>query len=246
VSLSSHLSSEYYQLIKIPSIPSHSRLLVGVAGVPGSGKSTLAVLLVKKTNQLLDESCSSAPQQPSLRLKEIPRAIFVGLDGWHLTRAQLDTLPDPKLARDRRGAHWTFDSHGYVSFIRALREPISDTTTITAPSFDHALKDPNPDAITILPEHKIVILEGLYTFLTLPPWREAGKLLDERWLVEIDLPVASDRVVKRHLASGVCKDLEEAQWRSAENDTPSLLFQPIVAVHPLILFPVSRWPLLAK
>jgi pantothenate kinase len=194
--------------------------LVGIAGVPGSGKSSLAVLIVEKANHMLDESHSSASQHPLLKS---PRAILVGLDGWHLTRAHLDTLPDPKLAHDRRGSHWTFDSHGYVLFIRALREQISfDTTTITAPSFDHALKDPSPDAITILPQHRIVIIEGLYSFLSLSPWREAGMLLDERWLLEIDPKVASDRIVKRHVASGIAKDLKEAQWRSTENDTPSL------------------------
>ncbi|KAH9982099.1 P-loop containing nucleoside triphosphate hydrolase protein [Lactifluus volemus] len=209
-------------LERLSDIPSNSRLLVGVAGVPGSGKSTVAVLVVEKTNQLLDESRSSS-QQPRSKTPS-PRAILVGQDGWHLTRAQLDAMPDPQLAHDRRGAHWTFDGQGYVSFISRLREPISNTTIITAPSFDHALKDPCPDDITILPEHRIVIIEGLYAFLSIPPWREAGKLLDERWLVEIDQTVAADRVVKRHVATGVTKDLEEAQQRAAENDTPNGLF----------------------
>jgi len=54
---------------------------------------------------------------------------------------------------------------------------------------------------------------------------DAGKLLDERWLIELDLTVASNRLVKRHVTSGVAKDMEEAQWRAAENDTPSLSFQ---------------------
>ena len=103
--------------------------------------------------------------------------------------------------------------------------PGETTTTITAPSFDHAVKDPCPHAVTILPEHRIVVIEGLYTFLSIPPWIEAGKLLDERWLVELDPTVASDRLVKRHVTSGVAKDLEEALWRAAENDTPSLSFQ---------------------
>ncbi|KAI0248088.1 P-loop containing nucleoside triphosphate hydrolase protein [Lactifluus subvellereus] len=211
---------------RLADIPSHSRLLVGIAGIPASGKSTLAVLVVDKTNQLLDQfkcrSQSEPTSAPPRAWFKGSKAILVGLDGWHLTRAQLDTFPDPKLAHDRRGSHWTFDSHGYVSFVYRLREQLSsDTSTITAPSFDHALKDPSPHAITILPEHRIVVIEGLYTFLSLPPWDEAGKLLDERWLVEIDLTVASNRLVKRHVASGVAKDLEEARWRSAENDTPN-------------------------
>jgi pantothenate kinase len=198
--------------------------LIGIAGIPASGKSTLAVLVIDKINQLLDEQHSST-LEPTV-LKSTTKAILVGLDGWHLTRAQLDAMPDPKLAHDRRGSHWTFDAHGYVSFICQSREPVlpGATTTITAPSFDHAVKDPCPHAITILPEHRIIIVEGLYTFLSLSPWVDAGKLLDERWLVELDPTVASNRLVKRHVQSGVAKDLEEAQWRAVENDTPSRSF----------------------
>ena len=190
------------------------------------------MLVVNRTNQLLDESRSqsaSVEPTPAAVPFKSARAVLVGLDGWHLTRAQLDAMPDPRLAHDRRGSHWTFDAHGYVSFVRKLREPVSPgattTTTITAPSFDHAVKDPCPHAVTILPEHRIVIIEGLYTFLSIPPWLEAGKLLDERWLMELDTAIASDRLVKRHVTSGVAKDLEEAYWRAEENDTPSMSFR---------------------
>jgi len=232
------------------SIPSNSRLLIGIAGIPASGKSTLAVLVTSKTNQLLatDEvhRQSVAVSTPSSTPLWKSRAVLVGLDGWHLTRAQLDALPDPKLAHDRRGSHWTFDGHGYVSFVRSLREPVSPgTSAITAPSFDHAIKDPTPHAVTILPEHRIVIIEGLYTFLSLSPWAEAGRLLDERWLMELDPTVASNRIVERHVVSGVAKDLEEARWRSAENDTPSLYFRPD-GYDRITNRPVFRWPLLAK
>ncbi|KAF8480805.1 P-loop containing nucleoside triphosphate hydrolase protein, partial [Russula ochroleuca] len=208
------------------SIPPNGRLLIGIAGIPASGKSTLAVLVVGKVNQLLDQSRSEPPSTPEPTLLESSRAILVGLDGWHLTRAQLDSMPDPKLAHDRRGAHWTFDADSYVSFIHELREPVlsGGSATITAPSFDHAVKDPCPHAITIQPEHRIIVIEGLYTFLSLPPWVDAGKLLDERWLVELDPTVASKRLVKRHVISGVAKDQEEAHWRAVENDTPNGLF----------------------
>ena len=233
------------------SIPSNSRLLVGIAGIPASGKSTLAMLVTRKTNQLLEmdevHRQSVTVSTPSSTPPGKSRAALVGLDGWHLTRVQLDAFPDPKLAHDRRGSHWTFDGHGYVSFVRSLREPVSPTTSaITAPAFDHAVKDPTPHAVTILPEHRIVIIEGLYTFLSLPPWAEAGRLLDERWLMELDSTSASSRLVKRHVVSGVAKDLEEALWRSAENDTPSLYFQPTSDGRITNSYPVFRRSLLAK
>lgn len=187
------------------------------------------MLVTGKTNQLLamDEAHrqSVVTPAPSSTYLGKPRAVLVGLDGWHLTRAQLDSLPDPKLAHDRRGSHWTFDGHGYVSFVRSLRKPVSPgTPAITAPAFDHVVKDPTPHAVTVLPEHRIVIIEGLYTFLSVPPWAEAAGLLDERWFIELDPRAASNRIVKRHVVSGVAKDSEDACRRSAENDTPSLYF----------------------
>lgn len=92
---------------------------------------------------------------------------------------------------------------------------------ITAPSFDHALKDPTPHAVAIHPHHRIVIIEGLYTYLSVEPWCGAGRLLDERWLIEISLEEAEKRLVKRHVLSGVAKDHKEAVWRSNTNDMPS-------------------------
>lgn len=189
--------------------------------MPASGKSTLAQMLLDRTNALL---CSQhAGTEDNV-------AVLVGLDGWHLTRAQLDAFPDAKLAHDRRGAHWTFDGDSYVEFVRQLRVPLLDFAStggnndggvIYAPSFSHELKDPTPRAVAIKPHHRVVIIEGLYTFLRLEPWIKASELLDERWWVEIGEDEAKDRLVKRHVLSGVAKDLEEAIWRATENDAPS-------------------------
>jgi len=183
-----------------------SRLLVGIAGIPASGKSTLALALTSHTNFLLQNQSA---------------AILVGLDGWHLTRTQLDHFPDPKLAHDRRGIHWTFDGPGYLSFLRSLRVPSPDTTVLTAPSFDHALKDPSPNAVAIHPYHRIVIIEGLYTFLAMEPWDEAGRILDERWWVNCDEGEARRRLVKRHVVTGVAASWDEAERRADENDMPN-------------------------
>ncbi|KIK62412.1 hypothetical protein GYMLUDRAFT_164434 [Collybiopsis luxurians FD-317 M1] len=189
-------------------IPGTARLLVGLYGIPASGKSTFANLLLKYTDALLEND----PSKP----------ILISLDGWHLTRAQLDQFPDPKLARDRRGIHWTFDGPAYLQFVRKLREEITpDTQTITAPSFDHAIKDPEPDAVQIHPHHRLVIIEGLYTALNVGSWREAALLLDERWYLELAIDEAQKRLVKRHVVSGVAKDPAEALWRAEENDMPN-------------------------
>ncbi|KAF5313289.1 hypothetical protein D9619_003650 [Psilocybe cf. subviscida] len=218
---------------RLDSTPPHLRLLIGIAGIPASGKSTFAKFLTDRVNSLLREQGLERPRESSAGLPthaqprhtKSERAILVGLDGWHLTRAQLDAFPDPKLAHDRRGIHWTFDGESYVNFVRQLRGPITSTMdVIRAPSFDHALKDPTPDAVLIQPYHRVVIVEGLYAFLSITPWKEAGALLDERWYIKVDPVEARRRLVVRHVLTGVAKDMKEAEWRADENDGPNGLF----------------------
>ena len=146
------------------STPPDGRLIVGIAGVPASGKSTLAQLVTNRVNTAVhalpgpSQNAAAAANALAAGVQDAipaePVAVYVGLDGWHLTRAQLDAFPDPKLAHDRRGAHWTFDGDGYVAFVRALRRPLHASTfapdlevaareqRVYAPSFDHAKKDP--------------------------------------------------------------------------------------------------------
>ena len=185
----------------IPSLSPQTRLIVGIAGIPASGKSTLAKLIVDHTNAILKTNVEST---------ERTEAILVGLDGWHLTRAQLAALPDPQLAKDRRGAHWTFDTDGYLEFVKNLRVPLTPSYSdpIIAPSFDHAVKDPDPAGVKIYPWHRIVVIEGLYCFLSIGAWREAGEMLDERWHVAVDFDKATERIIGRHVTSGVSGSIE--------------------------------------
>lgn len=212
-----------YLVERIRSLPPETRLIIGIAGIPASGKTTLAKLIVDRANVILrtDAKLASAEQT---------EAIVVGLDGWHLTRTQLAALPDPQLAKDRRGAHWTFDPDGYLEFVKSLRVPVtslrplksaSAVEPIIAPSFDHAVKDPDPTGVKIYPWHRIVVIEGLYCFLSVGAWKVAGEMLDERWLATIDFERATGRIIDRHVASGVAGSIEEAQWRARENDMPN-------------------------
>ncbi|KAG9012945.1 hypothetical protein FRB90_006427 [Tulasnella sp. 427] len=191
---------------------------------PASGKTTFAALLATHINAL----------QPTGTLCTI-----VPLDGWHYTRSQLSGMPDPVEAFARRGAEWTFDAPAYCEFVRRLRKPIPEAPVvelemegdkITAPSFSHELKDPTPDAIVVRPSHRIVLIEGLYAFLGLERWRDAAEMLDERWFVEVDFEVARERLVKRHVLTGVTETEEEARERADNNDIPSLTLLRIARV----------------
>nr|GAT47455.1 predicted protein [Mycena chlorophos]GAT47456.1 predicted protein [Mycena chlorophos] len=211
---------DFDQHLAVPAaipIPPNQRLLVGLAGSPAAGKSSFAHRLL--TN---------------IREHEPTVALLVGLDGWHLTRAALDLMPDPALAHERRGAHWTFDADGYVAFITALRAPLQpDMKPIMAPTFSHSIKDPAFDAIRVEEHHRLVIVEGLYPFLSIEPWVEAAKLLDERWFIRaakllderwfirVDEEEAANRLTKRHVETGICPDAEEAGKRAEGNDLPN-------------------------
>jgi pantothenate kinase len=84
------------------------------------------------------------------------------MDGYHLTRAQLSAMPDPETAHARRGAEFTFDGEGFLRLVQALRQPLTDASgPVFAPSFDHAVKDPQENDIVVLPTHRIVVVEGL-------------------------------------------------------------------------------------
>lgn len=141
------------------------------------------------------------------------------MDGYHLSRAQLSTLPNPQEARDRRGAEFTFDGASFLTLVRRIREPLtSSTETLYAPSFDHAIKDPVADDIPVPATSRIVIFEGLYLALDKEPWREAAGLMDELWFMEVEFEVAGRRLVPRHVKAGIAENEELAWKRVRESD----------------------------
>jgi pantothenate kinase len=148
-----------------------------------------------------------------------PLAAFIPMDGFHLSRTQLDAMPDPDSAHARRGAAFTFDGSSFLSLVKKLREPICpETSTLYAPSFDHATKDPVENDIAISPSVRIVIFEGNYCSLDKEPWNEAAKLMDELWFVDVDFDIARKRLIHRHVKAGIARDEEEAGKRADEND----------------------------
>ena len=146
-----------------------------------------------------------------------PPAAFVPMDGFHLTRDALSAMPDPESAHARRGAAFTFDAAKFLLLIQKLRLPVT-SQAILAPSFDHAIKDPKDDDVTVLPTHRIVVLEGNYIALDKDVWRDAAALFDELWFVEVDFEVARRRLRERHVRAGIVSTIEEGDRRALEND----------------------------
>ena len=191
-----------------------------MAGIPGSGKTTFVHSVVHGLNaKHFEEHKKKWPNAAEGDSSCPDVAYHIPMDGFHLTRKQLDELPNPKEAHYRRGAAFTFDPHKYSELVRRLRKPISaETTSVYAPSFDHAIKDPVEMDIAIPPEARIVIFEGNYVALDQGEWRDTAKEMDELWFVEVSTETAIERVVKRHIATGLSPNVEHARKRVLESD----------------------------
>ncbi|KAG8423961.1 hypothetical protein J3458_000803 [Metarhizium acridum] len=178
-----------------------ARLMVAIAGPPGSGKFTIASKVVEHVAQ-----CGNAPS-----------IVSVSADGFHLSRKTLQALPNAQEALARRGAPWTFDGAAAAELACRLRTE-AGRNAVSAPTFDHALKDPVQNGVTIAPETEICILEGNYLLSDEAPWKTIGDVVDDRWLVKVDADVAKRRLATRHIAAGIEESMENAIMRAENND----------------------------
>lgn len=95
------------------------------------------------------------------------------------------TFDDPELAFRKRGAPFTFDAEALLRQVLDLKSiPVTECDEpemiLHAPSFDHAVGDPVPDAIVISSRCRVVIIEGNYTLLDEEPWNKIAQVVDER------------------------------------------------------------------
>ena len=176
------------------------RWIVGLAGVPGSGKSTLASRLA--------EAAESQTEPGALAI--------LGMDGFHLTKAELRQFPDPKEAFARRGAPWTFDVPRLAERLHALREADAHEA-VPWPGFQHEAGDPVEAAFMVLPCARLILVEGLYLLHRSDGWDVVSRFFDERWFLDTPLVVAMERLSRRHMAAwGMTR--AEAGLRIDSND----------------------------
>ncbi|KAH7127617.1 phosphoribulokinase/uridine kinase [Dactylonectria macrodidyma] len=188
----------------------NQKVIIGIAGVPGSGKSTVAAAVASRINDIYK------PKSHHLEPSDAPLAVAITMDGFHYSRAQLAKMPNPEEAIHRRGAAFTFDGEGFHSLIKSLRSVQGET--VLAPSFGHEIKDPVPDSIVISPASRIVLVEGNYCALNRAPWKDAAKLMTRLWYIDTPAEITHQRLAKRHLASGIVRDEQEAWERATGTD----------------------------
>ena len=163
------------------------RGVLGIAGAPASGKSTLAALLLAELDR----------QRPGA-------AVGVGMDAFHLGHRVLVRRGQIGI----KGAPETFDAVGFLHLLRRIR---SETGTVYAPEFDRDIEDSLAHVVEIGPKVGLVVTEGLYLLLDVPPWDGVRGLLDEAWFVHLDDAERQRRMVARHRRHGHDQAVAEAR-----------------------------------
>jgi pantothenate kinase len=151
------------------------RRILGITGAPGAGKSTLARHLA----DALDG-----------------RAVLVGMDGFHLSNAELHRLG----RHARKGAADTFDAAGYQHLLRRLRARRDDI--VYAAEFDRDLEESIACAVPVRRDVPLVITEGNYLLVDDDRWGGTAELLDESWYVDPGEDLRLRWLIARHVAFG--------------------------------------------
>nr|WP_172327121.1 AAA family ATPase [Mangrovicoccus sp. HB161399] len=184
-------------LARLTEMPRGPRRLIAVAGAPGSGKSRLAQFLADGLNA----ACPG-------------RAEVVPMDGFHYDDAVLEA----RGLRPRKGSPATFDVAGFdhlLARLRANAEP-----EIAIPVFDRDLEISRGGARIIGRDVEILVIEGNYLLLDMPPWDRLARHFDETVFLDVP-PDELERRLHRRWTVKHALPPEEAERKLRENDLPN-------------------------
>jgi pantothenate kinase len=151
------------------------RCLVGLAGPPGAGKSTVAAELAGRLGG---------------------GVAVVGQDAFHLA----DDVLRRRGRSGRKGAPDTFDARGFLAALLRIRDDRGHEVWV--PRFDRTIEDSIAQAAVVGPDDDVVIVEGNYLLVDVPPWESIAGLLSLRVYVDLDPATRIRRLIARHVAHG--------------------------------------------
>lgn len=178
-------------LIRTRAGSTRGRFLTALAGPPGAGKSTLSAALVSALG---------------------PGARVVPMDGFHYDDAVLEA----RGMRARKGAPETFDLAGFTHLLRRLRvEP-----EVAIPVFDRSMELSRAAADVVLPEDRLLVVEGNYLLLDEPGWTDLAGEFDLTVWIDVPMAELERRLMDRWAHYGKTEDQARA-W-IAGNDLPNI------------------------
>lgn len=166
------------------------RHLVALAGPPGAGKSHLSDAL----------------------LAALPGAALLPMDGYHLD----DGLLAARGELARKGAPQTFDLDGFTVMLDRLAA--DDGREVLVPVFDRRLEISRAAAREIVPEARLILVEGNYLLLDRPGWRDLYRRFALTVILDVPEPVLRARLAARW------RDLpaDQARAKLEGNDLPNM------------------------
>lgn len=177
------------------------RVLAGLAGIPGAGKTTFAAALYHVARGILASGA----------------LVVVSLDGWHWPNEVLDarTILDeeghPMPLRVRKGGP---DSYDVASLTHAMDRLRGETGNVALPLYDRRLHEPVPNGVFVVPDSRIIVLEGNYLLSPEPPWDAVSARLAPKLFLDCDPDEARARVLARHVRGGCTRGQAERKWEA--------------------------------
>lgn len=167
------------------------RFLTALVGPPGAGKSTLSSALVAALGR---------------------GARVVPMDGFHYDDAVLEA----RGMRSRKGAPETFDVAGFHHLLKRLRSE----GEVAIPVFDRSLELSRAAADIVLPEDRLLVVEGNWLLLDEAPWTDLAEFFDLTVWIDVPMDELERRLLDRWAHYG--KTPEQARAWIDGNDMPNI------------------------
>jgi pantothenate kinase len=102
------------------------------------------------------------------------------------------------------------------------------------PAYDRKIHDPVENSITIKPCNRLIIVEGNYLLLNVPPWNTIRTKMNEVWYIDTPLKTVKERLLHRHIAGGASKDEAERKVTSVDLPNAGLVKKTLLAADKVV------------